>query len=222
MKKQEEHHIAILKEVFFKLIFSYYKNENFAKKLWKEIVENYTSKNRFYHNLDHLFQMYGLFEKHESKIIDKNTVLLSIFYHDFYYFPKKNDNEFQSAEKLKQSFENSSFPKSLIEKSCNYIIATKNHNPSTNNSDKDLLFFLDFDMSILGSPPENYKKYLQKIRQEYSQYSDLEFQKGRVVFVKNTLSNLPIFKTPEIRNDFEKQAIANLKNELILSNLLIL
>ncbi len=216
MKKQEELHIAILKDKFFKLFFYYDKNISFAEKLWSEIVENYTAKNRFYHNLEHIFQMFNLFEKYKSKIIDKNAVLFSIFYHDFYYFPKKNDNEFQSAEKLKISLQNI-VPEELITKSYDYIIATKNHDVLANNLDKDLLFFLDFDMSILGSSPENYKKYLQKIRQEYFEYSDLEFSKGRNIFIKNTLANQPVFKTLEVRKQFELKTIDNLKDEVFLN-----
>jgi len=209
MKKQEELHIAILKEEFFKLIFYYYKNISFAENLWSKIFENYTAKNRFYHNLEHIFQMFNLFEKYKSKIVDKNAVLFSIFYHDFYYFPNRNDNELQSAEKLKSSLQNV-VPKEVINKSYDYIIATKNHDVSEKKLDKDLLFFLDFDMSILGSSSKNYKNYLYKIRLEYLEYSDIEFLKGRKKFAKNILANQPIFKTVEIRKEFEKQAITNL------------
>jgi len=143
-------------------------------------------------------------------------VLFSIFYHDFYYFPKKNDNEFQSAEKLKISLQNI-VPEELIIKCYDYIIATKNHEVSANNSDKDLLFFLDFDMSILGSSLDNYREYLYEIRQEYSEYSKVEFSERRIIFLKKSLSNQPIFKTLEVREQFELHAVNNLKDEVFLN-----
>lgn len=199
---------------FHQLFFNFVNDKFLIDKLWNEIEEFYSQDWRFYHNLEHLSHMLTLFEEFSYLVKDKNAVLFSIFYHDFYYFPKRNDNEKRSAEKLSEVLLEINIPKKFVEKCKNFILYTQNHSEIYNFGDTDLLLFLDLDLAILGSEPNKYQIYVQNIRKEYSHVNEIDFRSARHNFAEKMLANQPIFKTNEIAEIFENQAIKNLSSEI--------
>ena len=113
---------------------------------------------RAYHNFDHLAQMLGLLERHRASISDHDTVILSTLYHDIIYDPTSPQNEENSADLFIKRFTDV-LPQELITKVAMYIHATKSHNVF-HATDRDLQWFIDFDMSILGSPFAEYQGWL--------------------------------------------------------------
>ena len=65
-------------------------------------------------------------------------------------------------------------------------------------------YLLDLDLSILGKNPEEYRRYCDNIRKEYSIYPDFIYRKGRRKVLQNILELDSIYKT-----DFFKQAYEN-------------
>jgi len=91
------------------------------------------------------------------------------------------------------------------------IIATEKHNHSL---DLDTNYFTDADLSILGRNYDQYNKYCQNIRNEYSIYPNFLYNRGRKKVIKHFLLMNRIFKTEEFYNKFEEQAKFNLNQEL--------
>ena len=94
------------------------------------------------------------------------------------YDAQKKDNELQSAIVFKEFSKNFDIPQNVVESVDKFIMATEHHMDNKNVSN-DLALFLDFDLSILGSSIDEYDRYKDAIRQEYSHFSDEEFLKGR-------------------------------------------
>ncbi|QNR25473.1 HD domain-containing protein [Croceimicrobium hydrocarbonivorans] len=200
-----------LKNTWHQLVARYSSEEQLIEDLWLEIEKAHSSPKRHYHNLEHLQYMLKLALKFQQSIQDLDTLLFSIFYHDFVYQATKSDNEERSAEVATQRLQKLSLANSKIQNCQAQILATKSHE---NIGDKDCDFLLDFDLAILGDEPAVYESYCQKIRKEYSIYPNYLYRKGRKKVLEHFLAMEWIFKTAEFRDSHEKQARQNLKMEL--------
>ena len=58
----------MLTEIFVNLIETYTKNEKITNELWQEIEDNYSNKNRHYHNLSHVENLYNQLLEVKDKI----------------------------------------------------------------------------------------------------------------------------------------------------------
>ncbi|GAA3582111.1 hypothetical protein GCM10022395_33110 [Snuella lapsa] len=179
--------------------------------LWNEIEKNYSGKNRHYHNLNHLEFMMKLAFEYKSELVDIDTLLFSVFYHDIVYNSKRSDNELKSAEIAKVRLKRLGLPSDRITKCHEQILATKEHG---NDTESDTNFLVDFDLAILGDEHENYLDYTKKIRKEYSVYPDFFYNKGRKKVLRHFLEMDRIFKTNEFKMNFEEQARKNIRTEL--------
>lgn len=150
----------------------------------------------------------------QRHIKDFDTLLFSIFYHDFIYNAKFKDNEEKSAEVATDRLNQLGVPEEMITKCHDQIIATKTHLSSTDDPDTDYL--LDIDLSILGDSWKKYQKYYQGVREEYNMYPDLLYRPGRKNVLKHFLKMNQIYKTEIFSNKLETKARENLKRELEL------
>jgi predicted metal-dependent HD superfamily phosphohydrolase len=62
-----------------------------------------------------------------------------------------------------------------------YIDSTKTH-LKTKTEDGDLKYFLDFDLSILGSDEYLFDEYSKNVRKEYKKLNDEEWRIGFLFF----------------------------------------
>ena len=108
------------------------------------------------------------------------------------YNALKNDTEARSADFARLSLEKLNVPENLIQKCVLQILATKTH---LLNTDSDTNFFLDANLSILGSDWKQYLNYTQHIRKEYAIYPDLIYNPGRRKVLQHFLTMKRIFKT---------------------------
>lgn len=200
---------TMLKSVFTELV-SQYKNE-IADTLWLEINEHYNGKDRKYHNLIHLENMYKEFLFCKELITDWKTVLFALFYHDIIYKSTRNDNEEQSALLAEKRLKLINYPEDSIAKCKQLILATKSHLPV---SDTDTNLFTDADLSILGYDWEMYYEYSKNVRKEYSFYPDILYKPGRKKVLQHFLSMNYIFKTEFFRKKYEGNAKENIRKEL--------
>jgi predicted metal-dependent HD superfamily phosphohydrolase len=200
-----------LRTIWNELTSGYTDNAELVDELWAEIEKEYTTNKRHYHNLTHLEYMTDRAIKHNKDLIDPDTVLFSIFYHDIVYNTKRQDNEQKSADTACDRLTKLGVPADKIAKCQNQIIATKDHKDNGNNDTK---YLVDFDLAILGDTPENYQAYRKKIRNEYSIYPDLLYKKGRKKVIQHFLDMDRIFKTNEFHDSYEQLARENLRTEL--------
>lgn len=199
----------MIKQKFLNLIGKYSNNEILNLECWNEIENNYSSKSRHYHNLEHLKNMFTELDKFQSKIENLDTLLFGIYYHDIIYKATKNNNEYQSALIFEKRISETSF--TYLNNCMLQIEATKEHKLS-NDNDTNLL--LDLDLSILGKSPNEYEKYCKNIRKEYKIYPDFVYRKGRRKVLKNILELDFIYKTDFFKQEYENQAKENLTYEL--------
>lgn len=131
-------------------LISDYADISLIDSLWTTIEYQYTSRNRHYHNLSHIYNMFLQLEDFKTEIEDLDSLRLAIWYHDIIYKSTTKDNEEQSAlfaEKALKGLKHDSFNIGNIK---NLIISTKKHELIlTKNLDN--AYLLDLDLSILGT-----------------------------------------------------------------------
>ena len=185
-------------------------NKNDVDYWWHEILENYTKKWKFYHNLNHVYSFVNLFEKYNKFINNyKNEFLISIYFHDIIYIPSRNDNEEESINMFNK-FYNEVKPNNLNkEKVIEFIAETKNHSLSK-DYDFELDLFLDMDMQIVSD--ENWEDYENKIRKEYCFVDETEYKNKRRQFLQGLINKNRIFRTQIFYDTYEQIAKNNITN----------
>ncbi|MGC5744285.1 HD domain-containing protein [Chryseobacterium sp. NFX27] len=202
-----------LKGNFTDLCLHFTKNGNLIENLWQEIETRYSAKDRYYHDLFHLENMFMELESVKSLIEDFYTVSFSVFYHDIIYDASSKSNEEKSASCAAERLQKVGFPRALILKTENQILATKSH---TKSDDPDTNYLLDADLSVLGKDSAIYFDYTRKIRKEYALYPDFLYKPGRKKVLKYFLELKSIFKTEHFRDKYEQQARRNIAAEIEL------
>jgi len=141
-----------------------------------------------------------------------DSVLLAIIFHDLILKVTKGDNELRSAERMKQLLLiEANFPKTMISRAYAHIVASKKHELST---DPDTNYFIDADLSILGSGRAQYARYAAQVRKEYRRFPDLLYKPGRRKVLNHFLSLPTIYKTEWFKERYERSAKENLKWEI--------
>lgn len=202
-----------MREVFIHLVQKYSADTTLIDKWWTEIEKNYDEDGRHYHTLVHLENLYRQLMSVELEIVDFDTILWSLFYHDIVYKPTQNDNEERSAAIAKERLTKIGYPPALTEKCVRQILATKGH---TISQESDTNIFTDADLSILGQPWETYFNYFKQVRKEYSIYPDLVYKVGRRKVLIHFLEMDRLFKTKTFYEKFEGEAKRNIRGELVL------
>jgi predicted metal-dependent HD superfamily phosphohydrolase len=207
--------LDFLKHEWFQLASKLTKNDTNIELRWIEIKTQYQLKIRHYHNLFHIESMLKQANKNKHAIKDYDALLLAIWYHDIIYKPTKKNNEEQSAlfaEKRLKSF-------NIDEKTSNNVAklinSTKKHEIVLDEN-LDNAYLLDIDLSILGSPWENYQNYIKNIRKEYHIYPNLLYNKGRKQVLQHFLERDTLFFTETYQSNFESKARQNILKEIEL------
>jgi predicted metal-dependent HD superfamily phosphohydrolase len=202
-----------LKSLWYELASKYKAEAEVVESYWVEIYKSYNSPKRFYHNLNHLEYMFEILAPFKHLLKDSDAVYFSIWFHDIVYNSSKRNNEEQSALKASEILIKLNVPVELKTKVEQMILTTKSH-MSIKSGDFDTNILLDADLAILGSDKESYIAYSKSVRKEYGQYPDLLYNPGRKKVLQQFLHSDYIYKTEEMRNQFEAQARTNISFEL--------
>jgi predicted metal-dependent HD superfamily phosphohydrolase len=147
-----------------------------------EILERWKESHRGYHNLEHLKDLLKQIGKVDTK--EKELLVLVALFHDIIYEPKNKDNEEQSADfflkNVKEKTED-------IQKVYQSIVDTKHHKSSNKLSE----IFNKMDMDIVTRDFDELIKWENGIRKEYSIFSDKDYKKGRIEFLKTLINDYP-------------------------------
>jgi len=179
--------------------------------IWTAIQTAHQNPKRFYHNLTHIKQLCELIVLYEKKIQNVPILLFTAFFHDFIYLTDniKPENEKKSAEQARLFLSQMKLKNDFIQTITNYILATQHHLPS---QDKDLQYFLDMDLAILGASPNAYAQYAQQIRAEYAHVPLFLYKNGRKKVLQKLLDRPLIFSL--LTESLEAQARKNLAWEI--------
>lgn len=205
--------IDTLNNVWNQLLEPYTKSQALIDQGFELIIQHYSAPHRHYHNVHHLYALLQLQLEHSDLIADNENFLLAIFFHDLIYDVKQADNEEQSAMAAAEYLWQTSYPAADIEGVMHIIRATKTHVNTSGHPDLD--YFLDFDLSILGTSADVYAGYAKQIREEYNIYTDDVYNAGRKKVLQHFLDQPSIFKTAEFQEQKETIARQNLQTELI-------
>ncbi len=192
-------------------------NASTSKKLWSEIVHHYDDKNRAYHNLEHLEDLFQKMDMYKNELSDKKAIAFSIWYHDIIYNPLSKKNEEKSAAYCIKRLQEIGLSLDFQQKVFKLICSTKTHTFENWKQDADKTdnaFLLDFDLSILGSDPKTYEDYVAKIRKEYKRVPSILYKPGRKKVLQHFLEKDRIFKTDLFYQLYEKKARENIQAEL--------
>lgn len=199
-------------EINYKILLARYtENAAVIDNYWGEIKKRYSGSSRYYHNLNHLTQMFLELEPVKDQVVNIDCLSFAIFYHDIIYKATRKDNEHLSALFFQKRIAKTSFDR--VPACMAQIEATKEHKLS---KDKDTNILLDLDLAILGQSTVVYQNYAKNIRKEYKIYPDFMYKKGRLRALKHLLEGGQIFKTEYFVNKYEQQARANIKAELVV------
>lgn len=191
-----------------------------AKSHWSAIANAY--RDRAYHNLDHLREMLGHYQKlpPELQIGDGDQGInlpayfgLSLIYHDIIYVAGKNNNEARSADLLEQHLRRIETTGLALSFCRRLIMATKTHQPSAENSGTEALL-IDLDLAVLARPTAGYDAYTKAVREEFRRYPDFLYKPGRRKALRHFLEQPTIYHTPHFREQWESLARANVAREL--------
>lgn len=201
-----------------------------ALSLYKALDCLYGSSERQYHTLDHIQDLLvKLGHLRAQKIMLTNSLYqeweleLAILFHDCVYVPGNPNNEEMSADTAIGVLDRIGKSDGPKEKSTYYcgvrslINATK-FDPTgvSYSSSISHAFMKDLDLSILGASSEDYHKYARNIRQEYKRYSNDEFVKGRLEFLRfigNKAKNHSVFQTQPF-SSLNEQVMVNVSREI--------
>ena len=86
----------------------------------------------------------------------------------------------------------------------------------TRRTVSDAAYFLDMDLSILGTPWSEYQVYAQAVRQEYRHIANEDYRTGRIAVLQKLLAHPVLYLTAYYHNQFEVQARDNIKREISL------
>lgn len=200
-----------LKHNWNQLFHRYSVDEKLRDTQFELIYKQYSDSSRHYHNLDHISAMLSLTENYSDLIKEKDIVLFAIWFHDIVYNPLKKNNEEKSAGMAGEMMEKLKTEPDKIKRVQQYILTTKTH---SGPADSDLSFFLDLDLSVLGSSAETYDNYCRNVRKEYSWVPDMLYKPGRMKVLQHFLDMERIFKTELFYNLFETKARENLRTEM--------
>jgi predicted metal-dependent HD superfamily phosphohydrolase len=184
------------------------------------ILSHHSEEHRHYHTLVHLGHLLSLSRDAASRHVVRRPDIIdwAIVFHDIVYDPKSKTNEEDSADLFRITMQDA-LPKSDVDLIFEYINQTKAHDVG-GSDDEDLKYFIDWDMSVLGSVDDEYDIYVGKVRQEYIHVSEQDWKTNRGAFLKSVVSGDNeqqkkfIFAHEVVRGQLEEQAMKNMEREL--------
>lgn len=178
-------------------------------KPWEAIATLHTSPERKYHNIVHIHDCLEKFDAWPDKPTDdgRDSIELAIWFHDIIYESTRADNEDSSAALLTHFLRGHPLETEAIA----LIMATEHKEASGMRSEE---IICDIDLSILGSPAEQYQSYADAILTEYNWIEPEIYREKRCDVLRNFLLLENIYHTEHARTQWQDQALINLQNEI--------
>lgn len=183
-----------------------------AEKAFNLLVEAYSSSDRYYHSLKHIYHVLKTIDNLQAYTRNLAAVQLAAWFHDVVYDTKAQNNEEKSADYACELLSSLGIPSRNITAVTCQIINTKNHQAAADDFDSQVL--LDADLAILAATPVQYREYANSIRQEYAWVSQAEYIVGRRQVLESFLQRQRIYFTTLMFEVGEKAARCNLNAEI--------
>lgn len=173
------------------------------------IERQYCQPHRYYHTLKHIDHCLKEFIQVRDQISSPNEVEMAIWFHDYIYETKSQDNELRSAEAAVAVAQKIGMREQSCSKIREMILATK-HDVPTETLNRDTEILVDIDLSILGSSDSIFDQYEIDIRREYYWVEEKLFCEKRRSIIEHFLARPQIYATDYFKNKYEEEARRNL------------
>jgi len=177
-----------------------------------ELVNAYSTNNRFYHSLDHIKHTLEVITSLKSQAKNYPAIQLAGWFHDVVYHPKAKDNEEKSAAYAAKILTQLTVSQPTIDAVTRMILNTKHHQADPEDIDSQIL--LDADLAILGASESTYRFYAKGIRREYAWLSNDDYRLGRIDVLKQFFDRSRIYFTEPMFQQYEAQARQNMLLEI--------
>lgn len=176
----------------------------------------YGEPQRAYHTWDHIEALLRHFNNAADLLHDPTSVLWALYWHDAIYDPKRPDNELASAELLRAEAADA-LPETHRDLASIIIEATAKHQLPEDLDDKalsDTAYFLDMDLSILGTQEDVFDAYEGQIQFEYNFVPIAAYKAARANILQGFLNRERLYFTEHYRQRWEAQARGNLARSI--------
>ena len=185
-----------------------------ARKIFMNMYARYSEPHRKYHTAEHILFCLDTFKRVRHLAKNPDAVEAALLFHDFEYSTLPDArNEKKSAVLFKQFADEMMLSDEFIWLVCAYILASMRHESANN----DTRLFIDCDLAILGTDPEEFDEYERKIREEFSHVPEKIFCLKRREILERFLDQTGrphIFLTEAFRNKYEERARSNLARSI--------
>jgi predicted metal-dependent HD superfamily phosphohydrolase len=172
-----------------------------------ELLAAWGEANRHYHDLRHLGECVGHFERWRDACERPGEVALALWFHDAIYNTKLPGNELRSASWAARALVRAGVASEIAQRVYDLVMATRHDKPAVG---RDAELLVDIDLAILGSPPERFQAYELDVRHEYSWVPTARYQTGRLRILKGFLERPQIYHFEPAVKLLEAQARSNL------------
>ena len=166
----------------------------FQDEILMEIINQYKSDGRYYHNLDHIAECLVVLGSVRHLAEDPDAVALAIWFHDVVYDVYSSENEFNSAQVAHANILKMGLSKTLADKVRRLIMATTHREMCSDNDER---LVVDVDLVSLGAAPEIFQRNTVNIRKEFHNLSDQEYDVSREKMFQTFLERPSIYQTVE-------------------------
>ncbi len=143
--------------------------------------------------------------------VDRDAVLWAALFHDAIYDPRSSTNEADSAALATEELRSVGIDEEVVKEVVRLILLTAGHEVAA--GDRNGAVLVDSDLAVLGGTPEEYARYVDGVRREYSFVPDDAWRIGRSRVLTNLLA-VPRLFTADVMKLREIAARSNMRAEL--------
>jgi pantetheine-phosphate adenylyltransferase len=178
------------------------------------VFSNYSNKDRYYHNLEHIvhcLQEMLWLQNNSNEKLNYEQICAAILAHDIVYGLKQDIcDEVLSANLLLECLGVD------FKFASNLVLATQ-HSAKKKAYTLEEKIIRSIDLTILGQDNKLYQKYAENVRKEYGYMEDSVYIAGRKIVLEKFLAKEKIFEDNSFSH-YELMARQNIKQELIKLN----
>lgn len=176
-------------------------------------LARYGEAHRSYHGTAHVLAVASLGAAlcPTEPAADRDAVLWAALFHDAIYDPRSTSNEADSAALAAEELRSAGVDAALVDEVVRLILLTCGHEVA--DGDRNGAVLIDADLAVLGGTAEEYGRYVDGVRREYSFVPDDAWRVGRGRVLTNLLAAPRLFTTETMKLR-ESSARSNMRAEL--------
>lgn len=188
----------------------------------KSLLERWSSPTHTYHNAAYLGRVLTAIDELYNVAHDPDLLRVTIWYAGLLPpaaikldAPEPSMQRDNCPEKISTSLRELGIEPEECQRVCDLVFYLTRH--FAPKADVDASTLVDACMCDLAATPQEYKRYRQKLREQYGHLSDLQYQRARRRFIKALLKRPSIYLSPA-GAQWEPLARQNLEAELVNLN----